>query len=89
MEATTVLRTTENIAVREEEGNQFTLYHDEQAFETNAVGAEIIVICRQPHTLSALCDTLADRFDVDPSLLREDVAAIIPDLIACDLLTRG
>ena len=86
MEAEMTFRTAEKITVREEEDDCFTLYHDEQAFETNAVGVEIITICREPHTLSSLCEELSTRFDVEPEILRDDVNALIPDLIACNLI---
>jgi hypothetical protein len=53
---------------------------DGRSYPLNAVGAQVCALARVPIDIRTMCDRLSDYFDVDPSVVAEDVRRYVIDL---------
>ncbi len=68
----------ETVMMSIEEGNYYNL---------NSMGGRIWALIEQPMTVSALCETLRDEFEVEPAQCEAEVLAFLNALNADHLLS--
>lgn len=52
----------------------------------DAIGTRIWKLIQQPTSVSSLCDTLLDEYEVDPECCEHDLLALLRDLAANKLI---
>jgi hypothetical protein len=81
-----IFQAAEKVWIREEADDRFVIYFDERGYETNSVGATIIELCKNPHTLSELCQCLVEQFDSSLDEIVQDTKEIMQLFVKCGII---
>jgi hypothetical protein len=59
-----------------------------QCYGLNEVASRVWELLAEPRSLSAICDALAEEYEVDPTTCGEQVGKLIADLVSEGLVRR-
>lgn len=70
-------KTEEGVKIRREGEDKFLIYFNQDGFETNAVGARVLELCRKPQELKGLCEQVAREFDASLEVIKKDIPVVV------------